>query len=245
MPLPSSMRPNGPAMRLYDRYRFGDLAEIHLLDDRQYRDHHACRAALHHNKVMAGCEERLDPRRTMLGTAQEAWLADGLRRASTRWNVIGQQTLMAQVDRGGQGKPAWWHDGWDGYAPARTRLLDAVAASPVRDTLVLSGDVHAFWAADLRRDFDSPGAATVATEFVGGSITSQGPSQARVQALLDRNPHLRYGRSGRYGYALVVLDARMAHVAFRAVDTVKARQSAIATLQSFAVEAGRPGVVAG
>ena len=152
---------------------------------------------------------------------------------------------MAQVDRGAAGKHAFWHDGWDGYAPARRRLLDAVAASPVRDTLVLSGDVHAFWAADLKRDFDVAGSATLATEFVGGSITSQGPSEARVQALLERNPHLRYGRSRRYGYALVRLDAKAAHVAFRAVDTVKAPQSAISTMQSFAVEAGRPGAVVG
>ena len=36
--------------------------------------------------------------------------------------------------------------------PARRRLLDAVAASPVRDTLVLGGDVHSFFAADLERD---------------------------------------------------------------------------------------------
>ena len=157
MPLPFSMRPRGPSMRIYDRYRFGDLAEFHLLDDRQYRDHHACRTAMPRNKVMAACEERLDPGRTMLGAEQEAWLADGLRNASTRWNVIAQQTLMAQLDRGAEGKHAYWHDGWDGYVPARQRLLDAVAASPVRDMLVLSGDVHAFWAADLKRDFDAPG----------------------------------------------------------------------------------------
>jgi alkaline phosphatase D len=245
MPLPDSMRPVGPAMRLYDRYRFGDLAEFHVLDDRQYRDHHACRAAMPRNKVMAVCDERLDPRRTMLGAEQEAWLADGLQRASTRWNVIAQQTLMAELDRGGPGKHAWWHDGWDGYAPARQRLLDAVAASPVRDTLVLSGDVHCFWAADLKRDFDASGSPTVATEFVGGSITSQGPAEARVQAALSRNPHLRYGRGDRYGYAHVALDARSARVSFRTVDTIKSPQAGISTLQSFVVEAGKPGVLMG
>ena len=76
MPLPVSMQPRGPAARIYDRYRFGDLVEFHVLDDRQYRDHHACRAALPRNKVMTECDERVDPRRTILGTAQEAWLAD-------------------------------------------------------------------------------------------------------------------------------------------------------------------------
>jgi len=246
MPLPQSMRPVGPAMRIYDRYRFGDLAEFHVLDDRQYRDHHACRAAMPRNKVMADCEERLDPRRTMLGREQEAWLVDGLGRASTRWSVLAQQTLMAELDRGTEpGKHAYWHDGWDGYAPARQRLLEAVAASPVRDTLVLSGDVHCFWAADLKRDFEVPGSPTVASEFVGGSITSQGPVDARVQAALARNPHLRYGHGGRYGYAHVALDAKAVHVSFRTVDTIKSPQSGISTMQSFVVEAGKPGVVIG
>ena len=66
-----------------------------------------------------------------------------------------------------------------------------------------------------------------------------------MQAQLARNPHIRYGRSGRYGYAHVALDAKAAHVSFRAVDTVKSPQSGLSTLQSFAVEAGKPGVVAG
>ena len=34
MPLPASMQPRGPAARIYDRYRFGDLVEFHVLDDR-------------------------------------------------------------------------------------------------------------------------------------------------------------------------------------------------------------------
>ena len=244
MPLPPSMQPRGPAMRIYDRYRYGDLAEFHVLDDRQYRDHHACRTAMPRNKVMA-CEERLDPRRTMLGAEQEAWLADGLSRASARWNLVAQQTLMAELDRGQHGKPAYWLDGWDGYAAARRRLLEAVAASPVRDTLVLGGDVHSFWATDLKLDFEAPHSPTVASEFVGGSITSQGPPEARVQAAVARTPYIRYGRSGRYGYAHVVLDAKAAHVSFRAVDAIKSPQAGISTLQSFVVEVGRPGVAGG
>jgi len=244
MPLPLSFRPQGPSLRLYDRYRFGDLAAFQVLDGRQYRSHHACRAALPRNKVMRACDERLDPARTMLGAAQEAWLADGLARGSTKWNVIAQQTLMAQVDRGDGEHRAFWHDGWDGYAPARQRLLDAVAASPVRDTLVVSGDVHSFWAADLKRDFDAANAPTVATEFVGGSITSQGAAPARVKALLARNPDLRYGLGGRHGYAQVALTPKAATVSFRVVDTVKEPTSGIATIRRFTVEAGRPGVSA-
>ena len=244
MPLPDAMQPKGPSLQLYDRYRFGDLAEFHVLDDRQYRSHRACRPIPGRNKALENCAERLAVDRTMLGAAQEAWLKEGLSRGGTRWNLIAQQTLMAELDSGKGEEHLFESDRWDGYPAARQRLLDQVAASPVHDTLVLSGDVHSFWAADLKRDFAVSASPTVATEFVGGSITSQGPSPARLAAMVGKNPHIRYAKSGAYGYAHVALAQKSALVSFRVVDTVKSPQSAISTAARFAVEAGHPGVVA-
>ncbi|HEY4170053.1 MAG TPA: alkaline phosphatase D family protein [Reyranella sp.] len=243
MPLPNALRPGGPSMRLYDRYRFGSLAELVTLDDRQYRSHHACRETLKRGKALENCAERLDPGRTMLGAGQEAWFADGMRRASARWNIVAQQTLMAELDRGPGERHVYWADGWDGYPIARQRLLDAVAASPVKDTLVLGGDVHSFWAADLKQDFARPASATVATEFVGGSITSQGPAADRVHGYLAKNPHIRAASTGVFGFGLVTLDAKKADISFRTLADVRDPKSTIATHQRFVVEAGRPGVV--
>jgi alkaline phosphatase D len=242
MPLPNALRPDGPNLRLYDRYRFGALAELFTIDDRQYRSHHACRATLTRGKPLENCAERLDPNRTMLGAEQEAWFASGMRGASARWNVLAQQTLMAELDRGPGERHVYWADGWDGYPVARQRLLDAVAASPVKDTLVLGGDVHAFYAADLKRDFGAS-TPTVATEFVGGSITSQGPAADRLPGLMAKNPHIRAAMSEVNGYGLVALDATKATVSFRTLTDVRDRKSAIATAERFVVEAGRPGVV--
>jgi alkaline phosphatase D len=242
MPLPNALRPDGPSLRLYDRYRFGDLVELSVIDDRQYRSHHACLATLTRGRRLENCAERLDPNRTMLGAEQEAWFADGMRRASARWNVIAQQTLMAELDRGPGQRHVYWADGWDGYPLARQRLLDAVAASPVKDTLVLGGDVHSFWAADLKQDFARTTSATVATEFVGGSITSQGPSADRVHGYLAKNPHIRSASTGVYGFGLVALDAKKADVSFRTLADVRDPKSTISTHRRFVVEAGRPGV---
>ncbi|HZY55994.1 MAG TPA: alkaline phosphatase D family protein [Reyranella sp.] len=243
MPLPNALRPGGPSMRLYDRYRFGTLAELVTLDDRQYRSHHACRETLKRGKALENCAERLDPNRTMLGAEQEAWLADAMHRASARWNVIAQQTLMAELDRGPGERHVYWADGWDGYPAARRRLLDAVAASPVKNTLVLGGDVHSFWAADLKQDFARPQSATVATEFVGGSITSQGPAPDRVHGYLAKNPHIRAAASGVFGFGVVALDAKKADVSFRTLADVRDPKSTIGIHERFVVEAGRPGVV--
>jgi alkaline phosphatase D len=243
MPLPNALRPDGPSLRLFDRYRFGDLVELFTLDDRQYRSHHACRATLTRGKPLENCDERLDPRRTMLGAEQEAWFASGMGRASARWNVLAQQTLMAELDRGPGERHVYWADGWDGYPAARRRLIEAVAASPTKDALVLGGDVHSFWAADLKRDFADPKAPALATEFVGGSITSQGATADRLKALVAKNPHIRSALGEVNGYGLVALDAKKALVSFRTLADVRDPNSAITTAQHFAVEAGRPGAV--
>jgi alkaline phosphatase D len=243
MPLGNAMRPDGPSLKLHDHYRFGALAELFTLDDRQYRSHHACRATLKRGKPLENCDERLDPDRTMLGAAQERWFAEGMSGASARWNLLAQQTLMAELDRGPGERHIYWADGWDGYPMARQRLLDAVAASPVKDTLVLGGDVHAFWAADLKPDFAHPKAPTIATEFVGGSITSQGPPADRLRAVAAKNPHIRSALTEVNGYGLVVLDTKQAVVSFRALSDVRDPKSAIVTAQRFAVEAGHPGAV--
>jgi alkaline phosphatase D len=238
MPVPASARPKGAAATIYGRYRFGRMLDLLLLDGRQYRSHHAClqgRGA----PPLADCPERTAPERSLLGSAQEAWFARELIQPPTQWTVIAQTTLMAEADRGNGPDHGYWMDGWDGYAPARTRLLDAVATLRPRNPLVISGDVHAFWAADLRRE---AGAPVVATEFVGGAISSEGPSAASVARLLARNPHLRYGRADKRGYALMSLDARGCAVEFRAVDDEKKADSGVGRMARFAVENGAPGV---
>ena len=242
MPLSNKLKPEGPAFKLYDRYRFGDLAEITVIDDRQYRSPNACFPASYKDRYLVNCADRLDPARSMLGAEQEAWFADGMKRASTRWNLVAQQTLMTEADTGTGGVHRYWADGWDGYPMARQKLLDAVAASPTRATLVLGGDVHSFWAADLKRDYADAKAPTVATEFVGGSITSQTPSDKATQMIVKLNPNIRYGRGDVNGYGIVALEAKKATVSFRTVKSVKEQNSPVETRVSFVVEAGQPGV---
>ncbi len=243
MPLPNAMRPQGPSAKLYGRYRFGDLAELFVLDDRQYRSHNACHAELIRSRIITDCAERLDPARTMLGAEQEAWFADGMKRASARWNLIAQQTLMAELDEGKDGKHSFWADGWDGYPMARQRLLDTVAASPVKDTVVVGGDVHSFWATDLKRDFTQAGSPVVATEFVGGSITSEPFPYEIIKRFVPNNPHMRYVKSGVFGYGLVQLEPKSSSVSFRTVQSIKQQSSPISTIARFTVEAGKPGVI--
>ncbi|NJL72453.1 MAG: alkaline phosphatase, partial [Candidatus Competibacteraceae bacterium] len=83
------------------------------------------------------------------------------------WDIIVQQTLMAQVVRPGR---KFWTDGWDGYPAARKRLLEAASKRAGSSTLVVGGDIHAYAVADLKLDFDDSQAPVVATEVCGTSI---------------------------------------------------------------------------
>jgi alkaline phosphatase D len=114
----------------------------------------------------------------------------------------------------------------------------------VRNPVVVGGDRHAYFATNLKRDFLRPHEATIATEFVGTSITSQGPSESSVRNALAGNPELIYANGEKRGYAVMELDSRSCTVGFEAVDDVKDAHSAVRRLATFAVEDGVPGVKA-
>jgi alkaline phosphatase D len=246
MPLRPSARPRGGQLRLHDRYAFGQLLQVHLLDDRQYRSPQVCsRPGMGGGTAVqaARCPDLRDPTRTLLGADQEQWLLDGLRASPAGWNVLAQQTLMAQVDGEPGPEQTFWTDGWDGYPAARTRLLGFLAQQRPANPLVLGGDVHSYWVCDLKPDFDDPRAPVVATEVCTTSITSQGVSQARVDALRAENPHVKFASSEKRGYVRLDFAPERCEVHLRALDSEKTRASSLATLASFVVENGRPGAI--
>jgi alkaline phosphatase D len=244
MPLRRSALPNGPHMQLYGRHDFGGLARFHVLDDRQYRDHQVCpKLGRGGSNVVDDlkCPSRLETQRTLLGRGQEDWLHAGLSGSKAKWNIVAQQLLMAQTDRKPGPERQFWSDGWDGYPGARARLLQAIAERKPANPVVIGGDVHFNCVADLKVDFDDPNAPVVATEFCGTSITSQGPTQARLDLLRPENPHVRFASSEKRGYAVLELTEKRCLAQLRGIDSEKAADSPISTLAAFVVENGRPG----
>ena len=244
MPFPKSARPVDADMRIVDRLDWGRLARIHLLDDRQYRDVQVCPKPGRggsNTVALKACPALLDTRRTLLGAEQERWLADGW--DSTRpWNLLAQQTLMARfswTDPAAGG--TYWTDGWDGYPAARRRLLDVVAQRKLPGVVVLGGDVHSHYVADLKADYDDPQSPVIASEFCGSSITSLGMPQARLDAARTFNPHIRYGRSDQRGYMRFALDAKQLQAQIRVVDDALDPASGISTAARFVVDSARPG----
>ncbi len=184
----------------------------------------------------------------MLGTDQEAWLKEGFASSKARWNIVAQQTPMAQSSQLPLNTPGggrFWNDGWDGYPAARERLFDALRDSRAANPVILAGDVHTFYATDLRRDFNRPVSTrnpVIATEFCGTSVTSGSRPQARTLQYLDMNPHVKYGRSDKRGFMLMEVTPTRTVTHFMGLDEVRDAQSKLARLASFEVADGRAGV---
>ena len=151
------------------RLAFGDLAEFSVLDTRQYRTDQPCDDG---NKPQ--CPAALAPEATLLGQEQEQWFLDGLSRSRAKWNIIAQQVMMAKVDRRAGPEQAYAMDQWSGYEAARNRVLQYLHEKHPSNPVVLTGDIHSNWVADLKLDFADEKSPTVGTEFVGTSITSGG-----------------------------------------------------------------------
>jgi alkaline phosphatase D len=170
----------------------------------------------------------------LLGPEQETWLTTALSGSDAHWSIIAQQTLLSERDLAAGSDNEYSLDGWDGYRASRRRVTEAIAVSPIRNPLIIGGDLHAFYAADVKTDFNREDAPTVATEFVTGSITSYGPSDASIATALAENPHLRYA-SGSHGYAIVSLGSGAADVDFITVADIKRPNTTAARAAAFSV----------
>jgi len=222
--------------RLYRRIRWGRLATFHMLDTRQYRTDQACGDGLQL------CPERLEPARTMLGAAQEDWLFTGFRESAARWDVLGQQVFFSQYDYIPGGVDKFLLDAWDGYVADRDRVVAGFA--DVRNPIVLTGDVHAAWGAEIKQRWDDPSSPTLATELVTTSITAGGDGSeeyAETPLWLRENPHVKYFNNRR-GYTLTRFTPDELRTDFRGLDYVRQPGSPVRTKASFVVEDRVPGL---
>jgi alkaline phosphatase D len=252
MPLPPSRLVGAQFahMRIFQRFDWGRLARFYVLDNRQYRAPEACPKPGQggSSSVTNACRERLAPHRSLLGKEQERWLGQEFASSQANWNVIVQQTLMAQnsqVPAHTAGDGRFWTDGWDGYPHARNRLLGELNKHAVRNPIVLSGDVHTFYASNLVANFSEPVSKNnpvIATEFCGTSITSGSRPQARTERYMSDNPHTKFGRSDKRGFMLLDITPAQTSNTFVAMDDVRRSDSGAKILTSFVLQDGKVGV---
>ena len=189
MPIRLSALPIKDSRRqLYRAFDFGRLARLHMLDARQYRADQACPQGLDgggHIIALADCpdiqkatDESGSPR-VMLGQEQLQWLTEQLEASPATWNILAQGLMMAQIDfradcrlDAPKTEPFVWTDGWSGYAAARQRVIDLMAAHQRKNPVVLGGDVHAHFVNRIVQDWRESGSPAVAPEFICTAISS-------------------------------------------------------------------------
>jgi alkaline phosphatase D len=229
--------PKGSSLRIYRDFRFGDLASMFVLDTRQYRDDQPCGDSL---KPL--CPGFPDPNAQMLGAAQEAWLFDGITASQSLWNVLAQQVVFSPTPIGNSLN----FDQWDGYPAARQRIVDFLRAREQRDTVILTGDIHASgagWVPGLTPGLPATYSDPVATEFVSTSIASttfDEGTASLIELLFQSYPHIRYFEALSRGYLRHEITRGEWRADYRFVDTVLEEVGEVSTAASFVVELGNP-----
>jgi alkaline phosphatase D len=236
-PLRKASIPKGPDMLLYRAIGAGRLARFHILDTRQYRSNQACSDGL-----KEPCPEWSDPARVVLGDTQERWLTRGVEQSSATWSILAQQIAFSRIPD--PARPTLHAmDPWSGYPAARDRLIEWMAAQRSRNFVVLTGDIHANFVMDVQRKMADPSSETVATEFIGTSMTSGRDGSARWPSLRSYEtdvPGMRF-HSNRRGYVRCEITPAAMRADYREVPWVMRPGAPVQTAASFVVEQGRPG----
>ena len=245
MPLPRRAVPFGSEMRIFTQRSFGTLANLYMLDTRQYRSPLACTEPGRRSSRIVDCAELRDPTRTKLGAVQEGWLTGRMSASHSSWNLFASGTVMAYIDEQRGPGERFWNDSWNGYPAARARFADSLVRTRVANPIVLSGDIHAFLTANHRQvphDRESP---LIASEFTTTSISSQGIPQRALDERRAENPDLLFASSERRGYLRLDLTPQRVQADLVAMDSVADRRAGRFVQASFVVEAGKPGPVSG
>jgi alkaline phosphatase D len=222
---------------LYRSFRWGRNLELFFLDERSFRSAKATahcggdlaptapaaiRAALAPiasslgKPISPACIRAIaDPGRTMLGAAQEAAFVRAIRASTATFKVVVNEVPLMQLY-------ALPYDRWEGYAAARTRVLDALER--VSGVVVLTTDTHAHLIGEVRRAtleasgavgtgihevVTGPVATTTYAREIDGFLGAPGASAFLTALFFKPAPPgglgLACAATDTYGYAQVVV----------------------------------------
>ncbi len=261
---------------VHRRFRFGDLVDLWMVDERRYRDAPPESGPF----SLASVDPAInDPSRTMLGLEQRAWLLDGMATSDACWKVLGNPVPFIPQNLGPEipdevkallgpvienlpvARPAYYIDDWNGYVGERDVLF--AAWEGIDDVVVLTGDYHESFAADLPKDLGGYviDPVSVAVEFVTPSVTSPGYSETvslsgappEIAGLVDSlfvanfttsNPWIKYHEGFSNGYGVADFSRERSQFDFHFLDDRMRADSAAPVAASWHADKGDPHVKA-
>lgn len=230
---PARMPDSLNAQRIYRTLHYGPSADLFLVDVLLYRD----------TDTMPNGEP------VFIGHDQFNWLSSELQNSNAQWKLLGNENMMAQFSL--SSLPGWvpFGDGpvldssaWDGYGAERLRLLQFIESNGIDNVMVLSGDAHLPFGADLDPDpnnaasYDpNTGTGAVAVELLPCSITrgnldemGLGFAESIVAAVAENdNPHHVFVDYTHHGYGLLHLmaDSAVGELWFSEVLSVESSET--------------------
>ncbi len=249
----------GDGDRLYRRLKFGQLAEISMLDLRTYRSEQVSTPAI--DPAVS------DPDRTITGAKQLRWLKKSLQRRKALWKVIGNPVMITPVTFGSlpgdlldpindvtgllpeDGAP-YNVDQWDGYTADRKEVFTFIKDHNVENALFITGDIHSGWACELPYDAGSyPLSGSAGVEFVCSSVTSNnlkditgtpaGTTSRLVEtAIMAANPYIKYLNFDDHGFSVLDLTAKRAQMDWYVIGDRADKGTSITYETSFRTDTG-------
>jgi alkaline phosphatase D len=233
--------------RIYHKAKFGKLVDLFVLDERQYR-------ASQFGSLGDQTTKLSDPR-SFLGSSQLKFAQSELTKSKAAWKVIANEVPIFDFkEANGQVGNV---DIWQGYPVEREALLRTIR-DKVNDVVFVTGDYHVFMAGDVR----TANGETVATEFVGGSITSSSNEEilsiAQIEGygtpddpttpkdlipnILKFNPHLDQYDPIHHGYVVCEADAKTFKATFKKLETIRRKSTKVFNTKTYTVKRGVAGI---
>ncbi len=174
---------HGDIGKAHRSLRFGDLAEVTLVDIEKFR---------FQDTIVPG-----EP--SALGHEQREWFLDRLGASTAKWRICGSQKMFSGWYS--DGVPTWLpvpNDGevfdrgsWDGFVAERDTILRFIQENSIDNFMMLSGDVHMSFAMDISRDprnsdvyNPATGEGSLGVEFIPASISRGNFDEAGVPAFI-------------------------------------------------------------
>jgi len=220
----------------------GDVAQICLLDVRQFRDPiEVCTGSYDPSYGFGNYRQRcaavFDESRSMLGVNQSDWLVERLETNQAAWNVVASPGPFLPFSYRVEDEDRRYIGAWDAYPANRQRIADALLAAKVGKPLILSGDVHSFWAVDGSQTPDADERFPL-LEFTTSSISANWPPQLAqpVTDNLPHNPQVQFYDPAHRGYLLHEVTAERWVCTARGLESVTDKDSALTSVGRFTID---------
>jgi alkaline phosphatase D len=240
-------------LRVWRSFSFGKLFDLVMLDTRNYD---RSITDLYWNTDYVH-EISNDTGRSLMGSRQENWfyrqLIESNKRGAT-WRVIGSQIVFSRLNESlalGNENPLNY-DSWDGYLANKNRTLKTLYDNKINNNILLSGDSHASWVADLAWLDEKPynyttGDGAIGVEFGGSAVTSPCPAGANIsiaaadlgsQWLVGANQELHYSDLYYRGYYELHFSHDQVEANYFGLPTVVTRNPYEIPIANFTVKNG-------